>query len=85
MEPSKRGRSILWGTAETGKWARRHQAGPGLGDFSTPLEASTEVEHPINFSKTAGGTNPGKETFETHTPVQQHGRFLRFESGAKPI
>lgn len=73
MEPSRR-----W-TASDGvqlrekemigktKRVRRHQAGC-LGDSSRPLGAGTEVEHPINFSITARGINPGKETFEIHTP-----------------
>lgn len=74
VEPSKRGRASygaqLGQKDMTGKRkrARRHQVGPGLGDFSRPLGAGTEVEHSINFSKTIRGTNPEKETFEIHTP-----------------
>lgn len=74
MEQSKRGRAsygVQLGEKElirARKRARRHQAGPDLGDFSRPLGAGTEVEHSINFFKTAGGTNPGKNTFEIHSP-----------------
>lgn len=57
-----------WERRHERKRTRRHQAEPGLGDFSRSLEAGTEAEYPINFSKTARETNPGKETSEIHSP-----------------
>lgn len=78
VESRKRGRAscaVQLGEKDMiGKRARRHQARPGLGEFSRP-----EVEHPIDFSETARGTSPGKETFELHSQGSATGEFFKVQ------